>query len=200
MFDASSASDALKRRPTGVGFSQHDGAERASWDDDKLSRRGVHPIVYPGCGSHANYFESTLWLGHSAQEGFGCDDTRGPLAREQHADSPPEHVRPEHDRLLLRRGRGRLEDLPPLPAHPLVRPRVLRPARPARRLADPPDPPITAPRRPDRPGWQIYRTARLIYSRHLRMFLGIGLAFIPFGILAALIQRTFQPVAPTASH
>src|SRR3954469_8265423 len=70
MFDASSASDALDRAPREVGYSQHSGAERADWGDGKLQRRGSHPIVYPGAGSHANYFVSSLWLGHSAQEGF----------------------------------------------------------------------------------------------------------------------------------
>jgi len=78
MFDASSASDALKRTPTQIGFSQHSGAERADWDDDKLAKRGSHPVVYPGRGSHANYFSQSVWLGHSAQEGFGCDNTTEP--------------------------------------------------------------------------------------------------------------------------
>jgi hypothetical protein len=78
MFDASSASDALKRSPTEVGYSQHEGAERAAWDDSKLEKKGLHPVVYPGRGSHANYFVQSVWLGHSAQEGFGCDNTTAP--------------------------------------------------------------------------------------------------------------------------
>ncbi|HEX3454946.1 MAG TPA: hypothetical protein VHS03_09980, partial [Gaiellaceae bacterium] len=83
MFDASSASEALQRKPTEVGYSQHDGAEKADWDSSKLEKRGTHPIVYPARGSHANFFTPSLWLGHSAQEGFGCDDTRGPANFEQ---------------------------------------------------------------------------------------------------------------------
>ena len=82
MFDAGSASDALTKTPTEIGYSQHDGAERAAWDDKKLQKRGTHPIVYPARGSHANFFTPSLWLGHSAQEGFGCDDTRGPSRME----------------------------------------------------------------------------------------------------------------------
>jgi len=78
MFDAGSAADALKRRPTEVGYSQHQGAERASWTDSKLDRKGDHPVVFVAAGSHANFFTNSLWLGHGAQEGFGCDDTRGP--------------------------------------------------------------------------------------------------------------------------
>jgi hypothetical protein len=34
--------------------------------------------VYPAAGSHANFFESELYLGTSGEQGFGCDDTRGP--------------------------------------------------------------------------------------------------------------------------
>ena len=78
MFDASSTSDALNRRPFEIGYSQHSGAERADWDDAKLEKKGSHPVVYPGRGSHANYFSQSVWLGHSAQEGFGCDNTTAP--------------------------------------------------------------------------------------------------------------------------
>lgn len=94
MFVASTASEALERRPTEIGYSQHEGAERAHWGDDKLRTRGTHPVVYPGRGSHANYYEPSVWLGHSAQEGFGCDNTTAPSNEEQtHVvllpDAPP---------------------------------------------------------------------------------------------------------------
>jgi hypothetical protein len=93
LFDASSASDALHRTPAEVGYSQHAGAERAAWDDDKLERKGSHPVVYPGRGSHANYFAQSVWLGHSAQEGFGCDDTTAPSQMLQtHAVLLPDEV------------------------------------------------------------------------------------------------------------
>jgi hypothetical protein len=65
-----------------VGYSQHEGAESAKWDDEKLEQRGAHPVVYPGAGS-SNQFVQSLFLGHSAQTGFGCDDTRGPTRYEQ---------------------------------------------------------------------------------------------------------------------
>ena len=81
VFDASTAAEALDQEPVWVGYSQHDGGERAGWDDDKLEREGTHPVVYPAAGSHANYFSSELWLGRSASEGFGCDDTTGPSQR-----------------------------------------------------------------------------------------------------------------------
>ena len=78
MFDAGSAADALNRRPTEVGYSQHQGAERADWTDPKLEKQGNHPVVFAAAGSHADFFSNNLWLGHGAQEGFGCDDTRTP--------------------------------------------------------------------------------------------------------------------------
>ena len=78
-FDAATARQALARRPTEVGYSQHEGAERASWGDPKLNVvDGTHPVVYVAAGSHANFFDSALFLGRSASEGVGCDDTRGP--------------------------------------------------------------------------------------------------------------------------
>jgi hypothetical protein len=83
VFDAPTAEDALKQSPALVGYSQHEGAESATWDDEKLEKRGEHPVVYPGAGSHANQFVQSLYLGHSAQTGFGCDDTRGPTRYEQ---------------------------------------------------------------------------------------------------------------------
>jgi hypothetical protein len=83
VFDASAAEEALGKTPELVGYSQHEGAESASWDDEKLEKRGEHPVVYPGAGSHANQFVQSLYLGHNAQSGFGCDDTRGPTRYEQ---------------------------------------------------------------------------------------------------------------------
>jgi hypothetical protein len=79
VFDAATPEEALQRRPAEVGYSQHDGAERAAWGDDKLELSGgTHPVVYPAAGSHANYFHPALYLGRSAAQGVGCDDTNGP--------------------------------------------------------------------------------------------------------------------------
>ena len=77
-FDASTAAQALKQLPTATGYSQHEGAERAAWDDPKLAHVGDHPVVYPAAGSHANFYGSALYLGASGSEGVGCDDTRSP--------------------------------------------------------------------------------------------------------------------------
>jgi len=79
VFDAANAHDALATTPTRVGYSQHEGAERAEWDSSKLERLdGTHPVVYPAAGSHANFFDAGLFLGSSASQGVGCDDTGGP--------------------------------------------------------------------------------------------------------------------------
>jgi hypothetical protein len=79
LFDAREAREALGEEPVEIGYSQHEGAERAEWDDDKLELvDGRRPVVYPAAGSHANFFVDALHLGSSAQQGVGCDDTRGP--------------------------------------------------------------------------------------------------------------------------
>jgi hypothetical protein len=79
VFDTDDPGEALSREPVEVGYSQHEGAERASWDDDKLEVvDGTHPVVYPAAGSHANFYVTALHLGRSASEGVGCDDTTGP--------------------------------------------------------------------------------------------------------------------------
>ncbi len=79
IFDADDAQEALAREPVSVGYSQHEGSEKATWGDEKLELvDGTHPVVYPAAGSHANFFESALYLGSSAEQGVGCDDTTGP--------------------------------------------------------------------------------------------------------------------------
>jgi len=84
VFDAPNAAAALRTSPVEVGYSQHEGAERAAWDDPKLERvDGTHPVVHPAEGSHANFYGEALYLGSSAQEGVGCDDTRGPTVDER---------------------------------------------------------------------------------------------------------------------
>jgi hypothetical protein len=78
LFDATSATEALTERPVSIGYSQHSGAEAAAWGDKKLELvSGMHPVVHPAAGSHANYYEPALYLGRSAAEGVGCDDTSG---------------------------------------------------------------------------------------------------------------------------
>ncbi|HXV32635.1 MAG TPA: hypothetical protein VD769_01400 [Gaiellaceae bacterium] len=85
VFAAGSAEEALATEPLEVGYSQHEGAERAEWGEDKLEVvDGTHPVVYPAAGSHANFYSDGLFLGRSAEQGVGCDDTTGP-----HVDMRP---------------------------------------------------------------------------------------------------------------
>jgi hypothetical protein len=78
-FDAATAAAALRTHPSEVGYSQHNGAERAEWGSAKLELVGrTHPVVYPAEGSHANYFSGALFLGASAAQGVGCDNTNEP--------------------------------------------------------------------------------------------------------------------------
>jgi hypothetical protein len=81
LFEASSIEEALASEPVSVGYAQHEGGERASWDASKLERDGDHPVVYSSAGSHASYFSSAVYMGRSASEGFGCDNTDGPSDR-----------------------------------------------------------------------------------------------------------------------
>ena len=79
LFEAEDAAEALEGEPTRIGYSQHEGAEQADWGEDKLEIvDGTHPVVHPAAGSHANFFEEGLFLGSSAEQGVGCDDTSGP--------------------------------------------------------------------------------------------------------------------------
>jgi hypothetical protein len=78
-FDAATAEEALAKDPVVLGYSQHEGGERAEWGDDNLDVvDGTHPVAYPASGSHANYFTPQLFLGRSAAQGVGCDDSTGP--------------------------------------------------------------------------------------------------------------------------
>jgi hypothetical protein len=85
VFDVGSAREALGREPVSIGYSQHEGAEGADWQDEKLELvDGRRPVVYPAAGSHANFFSDALYIGSSGDQGVGCDDTRGP-----HVDLDP---------------------------------------------------------------------------------------------------------------
>ena len=79
-FDAATAARPLNQKPVEVGYSQHEGAERASWGGTASYELvdGTRPVVNVAAGSHANFFGQALYLGSSASQGVGCDDTRGP--------------------------------------------------------------------------------------------------------------------------
>jgi len=76
-FDTASVADALERGPVLYAYAQHEGSEYAEPDEVRLVDGA--PVIYPGQGSHAAYFERSVWFGKSGATGFGCDDTSAPL-------------------------------------------------------------------------------------------------------------------------
>ncbi len=99
VFDAADAGEALDQEPVSTGYSQHEGSERADWGDEKLELvAGRRPVVYPAAGSHANFYDDALFLGSSAEQGVGCDDTRGP-----HVEIDPRVVTIPSDAATARR-------------------------------------------------------------------------------------------------
>ena len=79
LFDAADPGQALEQSPVQVALSQHEGVELSSWSDPKLRVvDGTHVVLHPAAGSHANFYEPALYLGTSADQGFGCDDARTP--------------------------------------------------------------------------------------------------------------------------
>ena len=77
-FDASSAEEALSKTPTEVGYSQHEGGERASWGDEKLELvDGTHPVVYPAAGSHANQFSEACSSDGTGRRASAATTRRG---------------------------------------------------------------------------------------------------------------------------
>ena len=108
-FDADTVGEALRRSPVEVLYSQHEGAERAAWQDDKLEKvGGTHVVTYPGAGSHANYYRNALWLGRSADEGLGCDDSTAPSTRVTPSGRRPANAWGDHRATCVEHIRGSL--------------------------------------------------------------------------------------------
>ena len=134
VFAAADATQALDQTPLEVGYSQHEGLEVAEWDDPKLEIvDGTHPVVHAAAGSHANYYDDALYLGTSGEQGFGCDDTRGP------ADDVTSHRRRHPRRPGGRTSRVPVDRLPGTlgPARGVVLQRADRPEHQGE--LDPPD-------------------------------------------------------------
>jgi hypothetical protein len=81
-FQGGTPKRALQTGPYEIALYQHAGGEKASWDDDKVQKRGTHPIVYPAAGSHATFYDSAVYLGNGQHgSGVGCDNTSEPVSR-----------------------------------------------------------------------------------------------------------------------
>ena len=79
-FEANNARQALTEGPSEMILFQHAGGERASWEDSKVEKEGTHPVVYPAAGSHATFYDSTVYVQNGSDgSGVGCDNTSEPL-------------------------------------------------------------------------------------------------------------------------
>jgi hypothetical protein len=79
-FEADTARGALAEGPSEMILFQHAGGERADWEDSKVEKEGTHPVVYPAAGSHATFYDSTVYVQNGANgSGVGCDNTSEPL-------------------------------------------------------------------------------------------------------------------------
>jgi hypothetical protein len=79
-FEADSARQALAEGPSEMILFQHAGGERADWEDSKVQKEGTHPVVYPAAGSHATFYDSTVYVQNGSKgSGVGCDNTSEPL-------------------------------------------------------------------------------------------------------------------------
>jgi len=97
-FDASTPEEALTKDPTLITFAQHAGGENADWDEGKaLLGDGDHLVTFPASGSHADYYQSAIWIGWGAQgTGFGCDRIDGPTVLTRlHAIVIPRQIDPK---------------------------------------------------------------------------------------------------------
>ena len=81
-FETNTARAALAKGPSEMVLFQHAGGERANWEDDKVEKEGTHPVVYPAAGSHATFYDSTVYVENGqGGSGVGCDNTSEPLRR-----------------------------------------------------------------------------------------------------------------------
>jgi hypothetical protein len=79
-FEANTARQALTKGPSEMILFQHAGGERADWEDSKVEKEGTHPVVYPAAGSHATFYDSTVYVQNGSNgSGVGCDNTSEPL-------------------------------------------------------------------------------------------------------------------------
>ena len=80
VFEANTARGALAEGPSEMILFQHAGGERAGWEDSKVQKEGTHPVVYPAAGSHATFYDSTVYVQNGSKgSGVGCDNTSEPL-------------------------------------------------------------------------------------------------------------------------
>jgi hypothetical protein len=81
-FDADTPSQALETGPYEIALFQHEGGEKAAWDDPKVEKEGERPVVYPAAGSHATFYDPAIYVENGrGGSGLGCDNTTQPHLR-----------------------------------------------------------------------------------------------------------------------
>ncbi len=82
VFEGDSPRRALAEEPTEMILFQHAGGEKAGWNDGKVQKEGLHPVVYPAAGSHATFYDSAVYVQNGQNgSGVGCDNTSEPVRR-----------------------------------------------------------------------------------------------------------------------
>ena len=76
VFDATDAKEAFDERPVEVITASTRAASGPTGTTTRSSV-GERPVVFPVAGTHANFFDESLDR-QLPEQGFGCDDTRGP--------------------------------------------------------------------------------------------------------------------------
>ena len=63
-----------------------------------MEKEGTHPIVYPAAGSHATFYDSTVYIENGqGGSGVGCDNTSEPVYRVRPRAGPGPDL-PDHRR------------------------------------------------------------------------------------------------------
>lgn len=82
VFESATLEDAWHDGPTFAAYAAHGAGERQDWDSRRVDKEDGHPVVYVSSGSHASYFQPSVYLGLGEQgSGFGCDIADGPHRR-----------------------------------------------------------------------------------------------------------------------
>jgi hypothetical protein len=82
VFEGDTAAEAVAEEPTEMILFQHAGGEKADWEDGKVRKEGLHPVVYPAAGSHATFYDSAVYVQNGQNgSGVGCDRTSEPVRR-----------------------------------------------------------------------------------------------------------------------
>jgi hypothetical protein len=82
VFEGDTAEQALGEEPSEMILFQHAGGEKADWEDGKVQKEDLHPVVYPAAGSHATFYDSAVYVQNGQNgSGVGCDRTSEPVRR-----------------------------------------------------------------------------------------------------------------------